>query len=113
MSLKPVADYLDNLVDAPVYFVDDCIGPKAAAAAEKLKSGEVILLENTRFHKGEIENDPDMAKELASFADVFVNDAFGTAHRAHASNVGVAEYLPSVAGFLLEKEIKISRSGDC
>lgn len=105
-SLKPVADYLGNLIDAPVSFVDDCIGPKVSYEAEKIKTGEVILLENTRFHKGEIENDPEMAKELASFADVFVNDAFGTAHRAHASNVGVAAYLPSVAGFLLEKEIK-------
>jgi phosphoglycerate kinase len=106
MSLKPVADYLDNLIDAPVHFVDDCIGPMVASAVKNLKFGEILLLENTRFHKGEQENDPEMAKELASYGDVFVNDAFGTAHRAHASNVGVAGYLPSVAGFLLEKEIK-------
>jgi len=106
LSLKPVAEYLDKLIDAPVYFAEDCVGPKAASAVKKLKSGEILLLENTRFHKGEKENDSEMAKELASFADVFVNDAFGTAHRAHASNVGLAEYLPSVAGFLLEKEIK-------
>ncbi|MCJ7702079.1 MAG: phosphoglycerate kinase, partial [Anaerolineales bacterium] len=105
-SLRPVAEYLDNLIEAKVSFVDDCIGPKAAAAAAALQPGEVLLLENTRFHAGEKKNDPDMAKELASFADVFVNDAFGTAHRAHASNVGVAEHLPAVAGLLLEREIK-------
>lgn len=105
-SLRPVAEYLDKLIEAKVSFVDDCIGPKAAAAAAALQPGEVLLLENTRFHAGEKKNDPDMAKELASFADVFVNDAFGTAHRAHASNVGVAEHLPAVAGLLLEREIK-------
>ena len=71
-----------------------------------LQPGEILVLENTRFHEGEKKNDPEMAKQMASLADVFVNDAFGTAHRAHASNVGVAEYLPAVAGFLLEKEIK-------
>lgn len=105
-SLKPVADYLDQLMDAPITFVDDCIGWKAIEAAARLKTGEVLLLENTRFHIGEKKNDPEMARELASLADIFVNDAFGTAHRAHASNVGVTQYLPSVAGFLLEKEIK-------
>jgi len=105
-SLKPVAEYLDNLVDAPVKFAEDCVGPKAEAAASALQSGEILVLENTRFHAGEKINDPEMAKQLASLAEVFVNDAFGTAHRAHASNVGVAEFLPAVAGFLLEKEIK-------
>jgi phosphoglycerate kinase len=105
-SLKPVAEYLANLVDVPVKFAEDCIGPAAAEAASALQFGEILILENTRFHAGEKKNDPEMAKQMASLADVFVNDAFGTAHRAHASNVGVAEYLPAVAGFLLEKEIK-------
>lgn len=105
-SLKPVAAYLSDVIGKPVAFADDCIGPAAQEAAAALKSGEVLVLENTRFHKGEKKNDPEMAKQLASLADVFVNDAFGTAHRAHASNVGVAEFLPAVAGFLLEKEIQ-------
>ena len=106
LSLKPVADYLDTLIDAPVKFVEDCVGEKAETAASELVSGEVLVLENTRFHAGEKKNDPQMAQKLASLADLFVNDAFGTAHRAHASNVGVAAYLPAAAGFLLEKEIK-------
>jgi phosphoglycerate kinase len=106
LSLAPVAKYLDSLVEAKVSFVKDCIGPDVASAVKGLKPGEIILLENTRFHPGEKKNDPEMAKELSSYADVFVNDAFGTAHRAHASNVGVAKYLPAVAGFLLEKEIR-------
>jgi phosphoglycerate kinase len=104
--LKPVAEYLDDLIDAPVKFAADCIGPVAKAAAALLKSGQILVLENTRFHEGEKKNDPEMAEQLASLADVFINDAFGTAHRAHASNVGVTEYLPSAAGFLLEKEIE-------
>jgi len=105
-SLKPVADRLSELLEKPVAFAEDCIGPKAEEAAEALEPGDVLLLENTRYHAGETKNDPEMAKQLASLAEVFVNDAFGTAHRAHASNVGVADYLPAVAGFLLEKEIK-------
>ncbi len=105
-SLKPVAERLAELLGKPVSFAEDCIGPKAEEAAKSLKSGDVLLLENTRYHAGETKNDPEMAKQLASLAEIFVNDAFGTAHRAHASNVGVAEYLPAVAGFLLEKEIK-------
>lgn len=105
-SLRPVAAYLDQLIAAPVIFVEDCIGPAAEAAAANLQPGQILLLENTRFHAGEKVNDPGMARQLASLADVFVNDAFGTAHRSHASNVGVAEYLPAAAGFLLEKEIK-------
>lgn len=104
-SLRAVADYLDNLMDARVYFSEDCIGEKASNAALALNYGEVLVLENTRFHAGEKNNDPAMAKELASLADLYVNDAFGTAHRAHASNVGIADYLPAAAGFLLEKEI--------
>jgi phosphoglycerate kinase len=106
LSLKPVAAYLDKLIDAPVAFAEDCIGPKAEAAAADLQPGQVLVLENTRFHAGEKKNDPEMAKQLASLAELFVDDAFGTAHRAHASNVGVTEYLSSAAGFLLEKEIK-------
>lgn len=105
-SLKPVADYLAKLIAAPVKFAEDCIGPAAAEAAKALKPGEVLVLENTRFHVEEKKNNPEMAKQLASLADLFVNDAFGTAHRAHASNVGVTEYLPAAAGFLLEKEIE-------
>ena len=105
-SLRPVAAYLDELIAAPVTFVEDCIGPAAEAAAANLQPGQILILENTRFHAGEKANDPEMARQLASLADVFVNDAFGTAHRAHASNVGVAEFLPAAAGFLLEKEIK-------
>jgi phosphoglycerate kinase len=105
-SLKPVADYLATLVDVPVKFAEDCIGSIAQKAVSSLQTGEILVLENTRFHAGEKKNDPIMAKQLASLADVFVNDAFGTAHRAHASNVGVANHLQAVAGFLLEKEIK-------
>jgi phosphoglycerate kinase len=105
-SLRPVAVYLGCLINAPVSFVEDCIGSSVTTKIGHLQFGEILVLENTRFHLGEEKNDPEMAKELASIADVFVNDAFGTAHRAHASNVGVTAYLPAVAGFLLEKEIK-------
>jgi phosphoglycerate kinase len=105
-SLRPVAEYLGNLMKKDVQFADDCIGKEASEKAAALKAGEVLVLENTRFHAGESKNDPEMAKKLASVADVFVNDAFGTAHRAHASNVGVTEYLSAAAGFLLEKEIQ-------
>ncbi len=104
-SLRPVAEYLATLVDATVTFAEDCIGPVAEQAADELGYGEILVLENTRFHDGEKTNDPEMARQMAGMADVFVNDAFGTAHRAHASNVGVAEFLSSAAGFLLEKEI--------
>lgn len=105
-SLKPVADYLQKLVSVPVHFVDDCIGPKAEKAAESLKKGEILVLENTRFYKGESKNDLEMARQFAALADIYVNDAFGSAHRAHASTEGVTHFLPSVAGFLMEKEIK-------
>ncbi len=105
-SLRPVADYLAKLVSVPVKFSEDCIGPVADAAAKALKPGEILVLENTRFHKEESENDPGMSKALASLADLYVNDAFGSAHRAHASTAGVADYLPAAAGFLMEKEIK-------
>jgi phosphoglycerate kinase len=105
-SLRPAADHLATLVSAPVAFAEDCIGPKAEEAATQLHYGNILVLENTRFHPGEKKNDPQMAKQLAALAEVFVNDAFGTAHRAHASTTGVADYLPGAAGFLLEKEIR-------
>jgi len=105
-SLKPVADHLATLLDKPVSFVEDCIGPKAEEAAKALKVGDVLLLENTRYHAGETKNDPEISKGLAALADVYVNDAFGSAHRAHSSTTGVAEFLPAVSGLLLEKEIK-------
>ncbi len=105
-SLKPVAEYLGGLISAPVKFAEDCVGPKADEAAAGLKPGEVLVLENTRFHAGEKKNDPEMAKALASLADLYVDDAFGSSHRAHASTAGVADYLPAAAGFLLEKEIQ-------
>ena len=105
-SLKPVADHLSTLMKNPVLFAEDCVGPVAEKAAHALKPGEVLLLENTRFHPEEEKNDLGMAKQLASLADIYVNDAFGSAHRAHASTEGVAQFLPAVAGFLLEKEIK-------
>ena len=105
LSLAPVAEYLSNILGTNVVFVNDCFGPKAIKAASDLSAGEILMLENTRFYPGEKKNDPVMGKKLASLADIFINDAFGTAHRAHASNVGVADYLPAAAGLLLEKEI--------
>jgi phosphoglycerate kinase len=105
-SMRPVAKRLSELLGREVTFAEDCIGEVAEKAAGALKAGEVLLLENTRFHAGETKNDPEMAKQLAALADVFVNDAFGSAHRAHASTEGVAKYLPAVAGFLMEKEIQ-------
>ncbi len=105
-SMKPVAEHLAKLLGKPVAFATDCIGDVAAKAAKALRPGDVLVLENTRFHPEEEKNDPEMAKELASLADVFVNDAFGSDHRAHASTEGVTHFLPAVAGFLLEKEIK-------
>lgn len=107
LSLKPVADHLSTLVDTKVFFAEDCIGDKADEVIVKAKPGEIVLLENVRFHAGEKANDEAFRKELASHADLFVNDAFGSSHRAHASVAGVAEHLqPAVSGFLLEKEIK-------
>ena len=105
-SLKPVAAHLGKLLGKTVAFADDCIGPAAEKAVHILKPGDVLLLENTRFHEEEEKNDLAMAKQLAALADIFVNDAFGTAHRAHASTEGVTKYLPSVAGLLMEKEIQ-------
>jgi len=105
-SLKPVADHLAELLGKPVKFAPDCIGPAAEKEAGSLKAGEVLVLENTRFHPEEEKNDLKMAEQLANLADLYVNDAFGTAHRAHASTEGVTHFKPGVAGFLLEKEIK-------
>jgi phosphoglycerate kinase len=105
LRLTPVAKRLGELLGAPVATARDCVGAEAEQAAGALKPGEVLLLENLRFHPEEEANEPDFARQLASFADVFVNDAFGAAHRAHASTAGVAEHLPAVAGFLMEKEI--------
>ena len=105
LSLKVVADHLDTLLDAPVTFCPETTGPVAESMAAALKPGQVLLLENTRFDPREKKNDPMMAQQLANLGDVFVNDAFGSAHRAHASTTGVADYLPAVAGFLMEKEL--------
>ncbi len=105
-SLKPVAEYLGKLMGKPVAFAEDCVGPVAEAAAAALKPGQVLVLENTRFYPGEEKNDLELAQKMAKLADLYVNDAFGTAHRAHSSTEGVARYLPAVAGFLMEKEIK-------
>jgi phosphoglycerate kinase len=105
-SLEPIADHLSELLGKPVTFAEDCVGPIALEATEALKPGDTLLLENTRFHPGETTNDPEMAKQLSLLAEVYVNDAFGSAHRAHASTEGVAHLLPGVAGFLMEKEIR-------
>ena len=107
-TLKPVADRLSALLGRQVMFISspDVVDDRVKAAAAALKPGQVMLLENVRFRKEETDNDPGFAKELASMADIYVNDAFGTAHRAHASTAGIASYLPSVSGFLIEKEIR-------
>jgi len=106
-SLKPVADHLATLIDAKVHFAGDCVGDKASSAIEAANFGEVVVLENVRFHKEETENEDIFSGQLASHADIFVNDAFGSSHRAHSSVSGVTRYLqPAVSGFLLEKEIK-------
>ena len=106
-TLKPVADRLNELLDGKVAFAKDIIGEDAKAKVAALKEGEAVLLENVRFDARETKNDPEFAKELASLAEVYVNDAFGTAHRAHASTAGVAAYLPAVCGYLIQKEISI------
>ena len=105
-SLKPVAKELSKLLGKEVIMANDVIGEDAMSKASNLKEGEIMLLENVRFHREETDNDPEFAKKLASMAEIFVNDAFGTAHRAHASTTGIADYIPGVAGFLIEKELK-------
>ena len=106
LTLKPVAQRLAKLLGQPVQIAGDCVGPRAEGATLALKDGEVLLLENLRFHDEEEKNDPAFAKSLASLGEVYVNDAFGTAHRAHASTAGVTKYLPAVAGFLMEREME-------
>ena len=105
-SLAPVAKELSNLLGKEVIMANDVVGEDATCKANNLKEGEILLLENVRFHKEETENEPEFSKKLASMAEVFVNDAFGTAHRAHSSTTGIASYLPAVSGFLIEKELK-------
>ncbi len=105
-SMQVTADRLAELIGAPVSFCPVTVGPEAQAAVAALQPGQVLVLENTRFYKGETKNDPAMAAELAKLGDVYVNDAFGSAHRAHASTEGVAKLLPAVAGFLMEKELE-------
>ena len=105
-SMKPVAENLKTKINAKVSFVEDCIGPSVAAAVAALKDGDILLLENLRFYKQEEKNDPEFAKQLASFGDIYVNDAFGTAHRAHASTEGVTKYIKQcAAGYLMKKEL--------
>ncbi len=105
-SLAPVAKELSKLLGQEVIMAKDVIGEDACEKAANLKEGEILLLENVRFHKEETDNDPEFSKKLASMAEVYVNDAFGTAHRAHSSTTGIASYLPAVSGFLIEKELK-------
>jgi len=105
LRLDPVADRLSELLGAPVTKLQDCVGPEVERAVAAMKDGEVVLLENLRFHPEEEANEPGFARALAALADLYVNDAFGTAHRAHASTVGIAAHLPAVAGFLMEKEL--------
>lgn len=105
-SLKPVAEELTKLLGKEVIMAKDVVGEDAKAKAENLQKGQIMLLENVRFHKEETDNDKDFAKQLANMAEVYVNDAFGSAHRAHSSTAGVAEFLPAVSGFLIEKELQ-------
>ena len=106
LRLRPVAQHLSDLLGRPVPATGDCIGLGTTDAVNRMKPGQVLLLENLRFHEEEAENDPEFAAQLAAYGDVYVNDAFGTAHRAHASTVGVAEILPAYAGLLMEREIR-------
>lgn len=106
MSLRPIADALADVLGRPVAFADDCIGPDAEAAVARMDDGDVLVLENTRFHAGEEKNDPAMARQLAALADLYVNDAFSAAHRAHASTEGVAHLLPAYAGRLMQRELE-------
>ena len=107
LTLAPVAQRLSQLLGREVLFAHDVVGEDAAAKAAALQPGQILLLENTRFEKGETKNDPEFAKKLASFAVIYVSDAFGAVHRAHASTAGVAAYLPAVSGFLIEKELRV------
>jgi phosphoglycerate kinase len=102
----PLAERLSELIGRPVRHLDDCVGPSVEAAVKAMRDGEIVMLENVRFNPGETKNDPDFARQLADLGELYVNDAFGTAHRAHASTVGIAQHLPAVAGLLMEREIK-------
>lgn len=104
-SLRPVAAHLSELLQRPVIMADDCIGPEVEKLADYLRPGEVLMLENLRFHPEEEKNDPEFSRALARLGEIYINDAFGSAHRAHASTAGVAAYLPAYAGLLLEKEV--------
>jgi phosphoglycerate kinase len=106
MSLRPISLALRDVLGLDVFFADDCLGPVAEDAVARLEPGQVLVLENTRFHAGEEDNDPEMAKKLAALADIYVNDAFSAAHRAHASTEGVAKHLPSHAGRLMQRELE-------
>ncbi len=106
MSVAPIVKHLSSLLGEEVLYAADCGGPESVKVVEGMKPGQVVLLENVRFYAGEEKNDPEFARTLAQLADVYVNDAFGTAHRAHSSTEGVARFLPAVAGFLMEKELK-------
>lgn len=108
-SLKPVASHLKGLLAAQVNIAPDCIGPEVEALVKQLQPGQILVLENVRFHGEEEKNDPAFSRQLAAWGDLFVNDAFGTAHRAHSSTSGVAGYLPTYAGFLMEKEVEMLR----
>ncbi len=105
-SLCAASEVLSTLINRPVTMAPDCVGTEVEAIARSLKPGDVVMLENTRFHKGEEKNDSDLARQMASLADVYVNDAFGSAHRAHASTEGIARFLPAVSGFLMEQELE-------
>jgi phosphoglycerate kinase len=107
LRMSPIAERLSQLVGLPVATASDCVGPEAERKAGALKEGDILVLENLRFHPEEEENDAGFAQKLASLADIYVNDAFGTAHRSHASTVGIAKYLPAVAGFLMDKELRV------
>jgi phosphoglycerate kinase len=105
-SLRAASEVLSTLLERPVQMAPDCVGPEVEKMAKTLKPGDVLMLENTRFHAGEEKNDLDLAKQMASLGDVYVNDAFGSAHRAHSSTEGIARFLPAVSGFLMEQELK-------
>ena len=107
LRLEPVAERLQELLEHPVRKLDDCVGPRVHEAVSDAQSGDVLLLENVRFHRSETTNEPGFARELASLADLYVNDAFATLHRAHASTVGVADHLPAFAGYLMQREIEM------
>lgn len=105
-SLRAASEVLATLINRPVTMAPDCVGAEVEAIAKSLKPGDVVMLENTRFHKGEEKNDLELAKQMAALADVYVNDAFGSAHRAHSSTEGIARFLPAVSGFLMEQELE-------